>query len=160
MYCPNCGEADQKKETYCRKCGTYLAEFGKIKRSERPVEEHFQVNTFMSALTGIVSITLAIILYVMFLGKDDTPVIIYVVAGTLTAMFAWQVQTFIRTLQLKKQFKKHNVNNNNEVENKILEIESKPTNELLPEANYENFTPASVTDRTTRNLKEKVKRST
>lgn len=109
MYCPNCGEADQKKETFCRKCGIYLVEFGKIKKSERPIEENFTANTFLSALTGITSLILAVILYVMFLGKEDTPIIIYVVAGFLIAMFAWQVQSFLRILQLKKQFKKREI---------------------------------------------------
>ena len=161
MFCPSCGEADQKKETYCRKCGKYLAEFGIVKKSERPIEENFNVNAFLTAMTGITSLVLAIILYVMFLGRDDTPVIIYLVAGFLTAMFAWQVQTFLRTLQLKKQFKKaRNTNNEQDTDpDESSTLESKPTNELLPEADLKDLVPASVTENTTKNLKEKVKRS-
>ncbi len=156
MYCPNCGASDQKKETYCRKCGVYLAEFGKVKKSERPIEENFKINSFLTALTGLVSLTLAIILYVMFLGKDDTPVIIYIVAGFLTAMFAWQVQTFLRTLQLKKQYKKRTAFENEQ----DSALGSAQTKELLPEADLSDVVPASVTENTTKNLKEKVGRST
>ncbi len=161
MYCPNCGEADQKKETYCRKCGNYLAEFGKIKKSERPVNENFDANIVLSILTGITSLVLAIILYVMFLGKEDTPVIIYIVAGFLTAMFAWQVQTFLRTIQLRKQFKRQGKSNTEHTDNvsEKLAIESKNTNELLPEADFKNVVPASVTENTTKNLTQKVKRN-
>jgi len=161
MFCPSCGEADQKKETYCRKCGEYLAEFGTIKKSERPVDENFTANIFLTALTGITSLVLAAILYVMFLGADDTPVIIYIVTGFLTAISAWQIQAFLRTRQLEKQFKKAR-NANSEREAKLKEgsvFEAKPTNELLPEADLKDVVPASVTETTTKNLKEKVKRS-
>ncbi len=160
MYCPKCGEADQKKETYCRKCGTYLAEFGKAKASTRPVQENFSANTFLSAMTGITSLVLAIILYVIFLGKEDTPVIIYVVAGFLTAMFAWQVQALLRTLQLKKQFKKAGIYDEQDVVSESKTLDSRETNELLPEADLTNIVPASVTENTTKNLKQKTKRST
>ena len=158
MFCPNCGEADQKKETYCRKCGTYLAEFGKTKLTQRPVDENFKATTFLNALTGITSLVLAIILYVVFFGKADTPIIIYVVAGFLTAMFAWQVQTFLRTLQLKKQYKQRE--GFSEDGKREKQFVSKETNELLPEADFSDVVPASVTENTTRHLNEKVKRST
>lgn len=160
MFCPNCGEADQKKKTYCRKCGSFLAEFGKIKKSERSVDENFNANIVLSAMTGISSLVLAIILYVDFLGREDTPVIIYIVAGFLTAMFAWQVQSFFRTLQLKKQFKRKS--NLSEDLNKQLRnepsLEAKPTNELLPEADFNDVVPASVTENTTKHLSDKVLR--
>ena len=162
MFCPNCGEADQKKETYCRKCGSFLAEFGKIKKSERPVNENFSANLTLSVLTGVSSLVLAIILYATFLGKEGTPVIIYVVAGFLTAMFAWQVQSFLRTLQLKKQYKRQsklNIEKSDELR-EDLELESKPTKELLPEADLKNIVSTSVTENTTKNLKEKIERST
>ena len=162
MFCPNCGEADQKHETYCRKCGSFLAEFGKIKKSERPVDENFTANLVLSAMTGVTSLVLAIILYVMFLGKESTPVIIYIVAGFLTAMFAWQLQSFLRTIQLKKQFKRQSKSSREQTEQTPTEnvLESKPTNELLPEADFENLVPASVTENTTKHLNQKIKRST
>jgi hypothetical protein len=55
-------------------------------------------------MTAVVSLALAITLYVMFLDKDDTPIVIYLTAVFLTAIFFWQAQVFWRTCQLKKQF--------------------------------------------------------
>ncbi|MEZ5347273.1 MAG: hypothetical protein R2681_17130 [Pyrinomonadaceae bacterium] len=154
MYCPNCGKPDQEIETFCRQCGSFLPDFEKAAKRKTTPEDHLKANTVMSLLTGLVSLTLAVILYSMFLGKEGTPVIIYVVAGFLTAMFGWQTQVFIRTLMLKKQLKKpQNVESEPEL------FESKPTGELLPEADLENVVPASVVENTTRDLKEHAKRS-
>ncbi len=57
-------------------------------------------------MTAVVSLSLAITLYAMFIGREGTPWILYVVFGFLIAMTAWQVQTFIRTRMLRKQFEK------------------------------------------------------
>ena len=160
MFCPKCGESDQKEQTYCRRCGSFLAEFGKIKRSERPVDENFNATIVLSILTGVSSLVLAIILYATFLGGEKTPTIIYIVAGFLTAMFAWQVQSLLRTLQLKKQYKRQSRTNGQEADtsSNAPVLESKPTNELLPEADHDDVVPASVTENTTRSLREEVKR--
>lgn len=161
MFCPKCGKSDQKIDTYCRQCGTFLPDFDKVQKRERPPEEHLKANTVLSFMTGIVSLTLAIILYVMFLGKDDTPIIIYIVAGFLTAMFAWQVQTFWRNLLLKKHIKtRKNFDEQEEMETKTPVLESVPVNGLLPEPDLSDVVPISVTENTTKKLKEKVKRST
>lgn len=133
----------------------FLPYFNKIKRRETQPEEHLKIASVLNLTTAVVSLGLAITLYTIFLGRADTPVIIYITAGFLTAMCAWQIQTFIRTLKLKKQFPKRDVQ---ESENEII-FESKPTNELLNEADFSQNIPASITERTTSNLKEKVKRS-
>lgn len=102
MYCPRCGKKDQKINTFCRHCGLYLLDYGKLVKWVTPPGEHLLANTIMSGMTGIVSQALAIILYTVFLGRAETPVIIYVLAGFLVAIFAWQVQTFWCKLLLKK----------------------------------------------------------
>lgn len=162
MFCPKCGKADQKIDTYCRQCGTFLPDFDKIQQKESPPELHLKANTILSFMTGIVSLTLAIILYSIFWGREDTPVIIYVVAGFLIAMFAWQVQTFWRNLLLKKHFDKRKTLDveTEEMENNSPTLQSMPTNELLSEADFSNVIPTSITEDETKDLKEKVKRST
>ena len=155
MFCPNCGKAEQQENTYCRHCGKFLPDFNKLKRRETTPEEHLKANAFLNLLTAIVSLTLAISLYYFFLGKNDTPIIIYLTAGFLTAMFAWQVQTFWRTLLLKKQIAKPKRSE----ENKPEELKAVPTNELLNEADLSDNVPASIAEYTTKNLKEKVSRS-
>lgn len=156
MFCPNCGKADQLENTYCRQCGKFLPDFAKLKRRETTPEDHLKANSVLNLMTAIVSLTLAILLYYFYLGKDDTPVLIYITAGFLTAMFAWQVQTFWRTLLLKKQIAKPK---RAEAEQKPKEFESVPTNELLNEADFSDTVPASVVEYTTKNLQEKVRRS-
>ncbi len=132
-----------------------MPDFNNLKKREITPEEHLKANAVLSLMTAIVSLMLAILLYYFFLGKDDTPIIIYLTAGFLIAMCAWQVQTFWRTLLLKKQIAKPNQRE----ENKPQELKSVLTNDLLNEADFTDNVPASVAEYTTKNLKEKVGRS-
>ena len=156
MFCPKCGKSEQQKNTFCRNCGTFLLDFENLKPKETSPEEHLKANSFLNLLTAIVSLTLAIILYAMFLGKADTPVIIYVVAGFLTAMTAWQVQTFWRTLLLKKHFKDKKPNIESASENSQTQVKFTPkvTAKLLNEPDFDAQIPASVVENTTRNLQK------
>ena len=153
MFCPNCGKADQNVNSYCRQCGKFLPDFENPKKRETSPEEHFKVNFVLNIMSGVVSITLAILLYSFFLGRENTPPVIYITAGFLTAMFAWQVQIFIRNLKLKKHIPKQNKN--------VAEIDDQKTferaktKELLNEPDFDNYVPASVSEYTTKNLKEK-----
>ena len=157
MFCPNCGKSEQEKNSFCRQCGTFLPDFDKIKKREISPEEHLKVNSVLNFMTAIVSITLAILLYSFFLGGENTHPVIYITAGFLTAMFFWQAQVFWRTLQLKKQFPKRN---NADIEPEIskVSIDAK-TKELLNEADFSDVVPASVTEKTTKNLKQKIGKS-
>lgn len=159
MFCPKCGKADQTPETYCRQCGNYLHDYNKIAKKETSPEEHLTVNSVLSAMSAIVSLTLAILLHTFFWGKANTPILIYITAGFLTAMFFWQAQTFWRNILLRKHFKKqkNHAQSVSEKQSETPTFESKPTNELLPEANFENFVPPSVVENTTKHL-NKVKR--
>ncbi|MEO6589476.1 MAG: hypothetical protein ABIP06_09245 [Pyrinomonadaceae bacterium] len=156
MFCPNCGKSDQETNSYCRQCGKFLPDFDKLKKREISPEEHLKVNTVLNVMSAVVSITLAILLYYFFLGKHDTPPIIYITAGFLTAMFFWQAQIFWRNILLKRQIPKRNDNTENE--NTLL-VEKTKTKDLLNEADLSDVVPASVTEYTTKNLKEKVRRS-
>lgn len=151
MYCPKCGAAEQSPETYCRKCGTFLPDFDTAEKSETPAEEHIKVNSTLSIMTAVASLSLAVTLYSMFMGREGTPWIIYVVFGFLVAITAWQVQTFIRTRMLKKQFEKMKPKRAEDVrvQNPAAVHEAA---RLLDEGDFENIVPASVTDRTTKNL--------
>lgn len=157
MFCPNCGNANQNPETFCRQCGTFLPDFDKIKKRETPPEEHLKIASVLNLMTAIVSISLAVTLYAIFLGREDTPFIIYITAGFLTAMCAWQIQTFWRTLKLKKQFPKRK-QISVEPENEKISNDPK-TKELLNEPDFTDVVPASVTEKTTKNLKVKIERS-
>src|SRR5687768_10369460 len=104
MFCPNCGNADQTAETYCRRCGTFLPDLSKPVKREATQEENLKVNTVLTLMTVIVCFSLAIALYVVLGFRPDTHLLIYGTAGMLIAMGAWHIQTFIRTRQLKRQW--------------------------------------------------------
>lgn len=109
MFCPSCGAGDQSAESYCRNCGAYLPDFEKAREKRATPRDHFTANTVLSVMTAVVSLTLAIMLYARFLGREDTPVLIYVTAGFLTAMFFWQAQVIWRSVLLRKEFPKRDV---------------------------------------------------
>lgn len=109
MFCPSCGAGGQSAESYCRSCGMYLPDFVKALEKQVTPRDHFIVNAVLSVMTAIASATLAIMLYARFLGHEDTPVLIYVTAGFLTAMFFWQAQVIWRTVLLRNEFPKRDV---------------------------------------------------
>jgi hypothetical protein len=78
------------------------------------------------------------------------PWIIYPVFGFLIAMTAWQIQTFVRTRMLKRQFEK--LRPKRDIETREAALDSKGATNLLDEANFEDTIPVSVTEMTTRNL--------
>lgn len=156
MYCPQCGRGGQLKNTYCRRCGLFLPDLEQLKKREVSPAEHFTANTVLSVMTAAASLTLAATLYAVFFGRADTPVIIYVTAGFLTAMFAWQVQVIWRTRLLKKKFA--------ETERRFdLSSEAMPAalnaaeNDRPAAAVYGDPIPVAGTGRRTGKLKEKSK---
>ena len=160
MFCPSCGNSNQQPESFCRQCGNFLPDFDNVKSKEIPPEQHFTANIVLNVMTAVASLTLAILLYVFFLGKADTPILIYITAGFLTAMFFWQAQVFWRNWQLKKQFpglKERKQRKAETVQNQP-QIDSAKTRELLNDANLSDFINPSVVEETTKHLAEKVKR--
>jgi hypothetical protein len=158
MFCPKCGKPEQKENSYCRQCGTFLPDFDQNKNKEISPEQHFTANFALNIMTGVASLGLAITLYIMFLGRDDTPFVIYLTAGFLTAMFFWQAQIFWRTRLLKKQFPKRRTDEQEMIPNN--QIESVETNKLLNEPDLNQVVPISVIENTTQDLvKSRLKSS-
>lgn len=152
MFCPSCGAADQTAEIFCRQCGKYLPNLDKPAKRRHTPEERLKANSILNLLSAVVSITLAIALYSVFLGKEGTPLIIYITAGFLGAIFGWQVVIFWQTMLLKRHFRK----NNPQSENASVAVISASTAKLLDEADLKDAIPRSITENTTRQLREKV----
>ena len=148
MYCPRCGKAEQAPETFCRQCGLFLPDLSKPVKRETPPEVHLKANTVLNALTIIVSFTMSFLLFAIVPNKHP---LIYVTAGLLIAIGVWHIQTFIRTQQLEKQWKRRvpltEMEAGSETERAF---KSAPTAELLEQADFRNTVPASVTENTTR----------
>lgn len=162
MFCPNCGKADQKENTYCRNCGEFLPDF-KIKKKSLSFggdtpEEQIKTNLYLNLMSAFVSAALAIALYVSFLGQDALPVV-YLTVGFLAAMSGWQFSTFYIGLKLKKNFSKRRLDSETDIQERTqIQLESAKTKELLNEADFSDVVPISVTENTTRHLsEEKVK---
>lgn len=157
MFCPRCGKAEQRPETYCRQCGIFLPDLSKPVKRERPPEEHLTANTVLNLMTIIVSFTLSILLYAFLAFRSSTHPLIYVTAGLLIAIGCWHIQTFIRTRQLKKQWKRRfPLTETQAALNKTQPaIESASTSKLLDQADFTDTIPASVTENTTRHLAER-----
>ncbi len=152
MFCPKCGNPDQSPETYCRRCGVFLPDLSKPSKTTTP-EDHVRANTALSAITILVSFTLAILIYLMLAFRPDTHPLIYVTAGLLIAIGAWHIQTLWRTLLLKKHLQKI------KPPKEIALTAGAVTGNLLEPADFENAVPPSVTERTTRHLSETKPRS-
>ncbi|MEJ7623062.1 MAG: zinc ribbon domain-containing protein [Pyrinomonadaceae bacterium] len=154
MYCPKCGESDQTPETYCRQCGIFLPDIDKPTRRETPPERHLLISTVLNIFSILVSLTLAFILYSMNIRLADSAVIIYVVAGFLLAMAIWQVQILYRTAKLKKFIKK------NKTQREAAMTGATEATKSLGAADFLDIVPASVTERTTKNLSTKTEHQT
>lgn len=151
MFCPKCGNADQLPETFCRRCGSFLPDLSKPLKKRQGPEDHIKANTVLSALTIGVSFTLATLLYIVLGFKPETHPLIYVTAGFLIAIGAWQIQTLWRSILLKKHFQKKGIAVAADTQD-VLPVAD--TDKLLQQADTQNIVPASVTERTTRNLTE------
>ncbi len=151
MFCFKCGQSDQSPETYCRQCGIFLRDPDQPAKKKTTPEDHIKANSFLSLMTAIVSLALAISLNTFVIKSDGTHWLIYVVMGFLFAISAWQVQTFIRMRMLKRQIEKMRPSHNSvEPEDRLKPAQD--TQRLLDEADLSNVVPASVTENTTKNL--------
>jgi hypothetical protein len=157
MFCPKCGKADQQENSYCRQCGEFLPDLsrkGKLVFGGDTPEEQIRTNLFLNLLSAVVGLILTILLYSTFFGRPNTPPIIFIVAAFLLAMTAWQLSTFYVGLKLRKSFRKRRESNSAAAaESSPPQIGDAETKPLLPEADFENAVPVSITEDTTRHLK-------
>ena len=159
MFCPKCGKADQLADAYCRQCGFLLPDLTKPVKRESPPEEHLKANIVLSLLTIIASFTMAVLLYAILGFRSDTHPLIYATAGILIAMGGWHIQTLIRTLKLKQQFKRRTPPAESALPTTQPAVQSLPTARLLNTADFTDTVPASVTEDTTKHLAEKIYKS-
>jgi hypothetical protein len=140
MFCPKCGKSDQAPEAFCRGCGTYLPDLNKPVKGPVTPQQHVTANIVLSSMSIAAGITMAILLWTILGFRPETHPLIYVAASLFMAMAIWHVQTLWRSILLRKQIKQSRPET------------PKPKTPELPNANFEDFVPASVVDRTTRDL--------
>ena len=161
MYCPSCGKSDQEKNTYCRQCGEFLPGLKSKGRSGQPITPDAQIKmsiTFnlMSAIAGI---AVGILLLVNHLDREGTHFSVFIAISLLFTISAWQIVSFFNNLKLHKRFKRQREDESEEeIHSDQQEFEPIKTKDLLPEANLSDVVPASVTENTTKSLKQKIRR--
>jgi len=99
-------------------------------------------------MTIVASFTLSFFLFLVLGFRSFTHPLIYVTAGVLLAMGGWHIQTLIRTLMLKNQWKRR------VPLSEPPEFKSATTGKLLDEADFTDAIPVSVTEHTTRHLSQ------
>ena len=146
MYCPTCGNADQKADSYCRQCGRYLIDPDASSTSKKQSpRDQFTISLVFDLLSAIVGVSMAIALIAVFASRPDTPKVIYAAITMFFVIAGWQIASFFNNLKLKKRF------TGQEREEETRAIAKGRETKELPEAK-QDFVPASVTERTTRNL--------
>lgn len=148
MFCPNCGNADQQTDTYCRSCGDFLTDFKrKTKKRETPAEQ-FKSTLIFNGMSAFAALSMAIMLYIFHLGNPNTHWSVYLAAALLISISSWQIASFFNNRKLKKRFIREKESNA-----EIMEFQMPKTNQSLPEADFSDNVPASVVENTTRKLK-------
>ena len=140
-------------ESYCRACGEWLPDIAKrgIKSfaGDSP-EESLYISLFLSAMSSIVALLLAVWLYATYLGRPGVPGIIYVTAAFLLAIAGWQASNFYVGIKLRKKLVRRRKGNFAASPNEFNDIASQ-SNAALPAADASQFIgqAASVTENTT-----------
>lgn len=153
MFCPNCGKAEQAEKTFCRQCGKFLPDLSKAKKEnpQTPADQ-FRLSLVFNLLSAFAGIFMALALLIVHWGKPGTHPVIYAAISLLTVISGWQIASFFNNLNLIKRF----VRGTEENKETGMIAENEIRAKSLPEADFTDTIPASVTERTTRNLKEKV----
>ena len=155
MFCPNCGKGDQEANAFCRQCGELLPDLdsGSGKKPVSLTKRFEMLNVHFSLSTVVAFGFGAFLIYLFFSGKTNEIAIASALVFFIIGV--WQIIGMINARQLKKRFERDKEDESADSLKKS--IKPKETNELLPEANFENMVPKSVTEHTTKRLKEKVR---
>jgi hypothetical protein len=160
MFCPDCGSADQEKNTYCRSCGEFLPDMKGKNRHGTPMTplDQIKMSLTFNLMSAVAAFGAGIFLLISHLNREGTHYSVFIALSVLFVIGSWQIASFFNNYKLKSRFKK-NAGNSETDDKKATEksFTVNKTKELLPQADYEDFVPASVTESTTKNLKVSVK---
>ena len=95
MFCPYCGAPEQNPKTYCRRCGEWLAAI-----SSKP-QQRMNVMMVFNALSSLMALLAAVILYSTYLGTPEAKWSIYVAGAFCSVIAVHQMISFAFALELK-----------------------------------------------------------
>ena len=162
MFCPNCGNADQEPDTYCRQCGEYLID---------PVGNSYLLNKVFGGATPLTQINVNLVISFLTIfacffligflkGHYDAlftrsgelpPAVIYWVYAFLGLISVWQLFSFVVGMRLKKKLGRKAENVTAEQNALDRHTGADETQELLPAADFSRDVP-SITEEPTKIL--------
>lgn len=105
MYCPSCGFADQREETYCLQCGAWLPNQKAIVRwqfgSARP-QGRVRTIIIFNILNTLMSLLSALALCVTYLGSPNAKWSVYLAAVFCFGFAVHQSSSLFIALKLRK----------------------------------------------------------
>lgn len=149
MFCPKCGNAEQKPNSFCRQCGEFLPDLTKNNAlafgGNTPQEKN--LSTYYLSLTGFLA-SLIVTIALFLTGFEDKKIIIVAAAVLIINIFT-QAGIFYLSLKMKNR-----LGGKSEAEN-LNSISGEQTPNLLTDAVLDEFISLSVTENTTENLVRK-----
>ncbi|HYM01050.1 MAG TPA: hypothetical protein VEZ90_18975 [Blastocatellia bacterium] len=146
MFCPECGAADQRVDSYCRKCGQWLADHKSLRTHRARTPDHILKDIMVfSGVNALLALTSAIVLYATYLGSKDAKWSVYVAAALSLVISIHQTVSFFFNLQLRRRFSRQR-----QVEDVTAGRDSVQENILMPASSAGDLiSQASITERTT-----------
>lgn len=117
----------------------------------RTPQDNVRVALFLNVFSAIAAFGSAIALYATFIGRENTPVIIYLVAAFCLCIGFWQASSIYTGLQLRRRFKVAQ-NQDDETLPELAAGGAKQNDALPPADTQEIMTPFSVTEDRTKIL--------
>lgn len=149
MFCPNCGKPDQNENSYCRQCGQFLADLRRTGFGGITPRQNVNSITILSAIGAIVSLLSALWMYYT---RFSIPIVVYLGAAVLLCNAAWHVSNIFTVRKLASRITRNS--KGSEEEDQTV-IQDSGARDLLNPADMSDHIPASVTEKTTRNLVNK-----
>jgi hypothetical protein len=148
MFCPQCGTPDQNSQTYCRRCGEWLAE-----SSSKP-DQRMKVMMVFNGLNSLMALIAAIALYSTYIGMPEAKWSIYVAGALCSVIAVHQLISFIFALGLRRRS-----GGIKDEMSPTYASNSEPIGQLEGRETRQILDMPSVTENTTRILEEAPRRS-
>ena len=164
MYCPNCGNAKQEPESYCRNCGEFLMDnsglsylMNKMLGGSRPTTQ-INVNLAINLITIFTSFLLIGFLNGYYDAQEErtgeaAPRVIYLVYIFLIVISLWQILSLIVGARLRSKLNRKEAAIEPESSEMLTNsLSSKNTQELLSPGESHQTVQLSITDESTKIL--------
>ena len=161
MFCPDCGKSDQTENTYCRQCGEFLPDSKNPKAiytSENP-KTLILGPLGLSFFSLFLSFSTEIILLLVFLKEENLPAV--PLNFLIICYFGISILQAVNIYYLYKLAKKSGIiffwEKKKDEQDKLFVDDKEKKN--LPEADFSDIIPPSVTEHTTKQLQKNPKKS-